>query len=615
MCGIAGIISNDGIKRQHIMEIMLSNQIHRGPDFCGIFQDKKCLLGHNRLSIVDLDERSNQPMLSTNNRYSIVFNGEIYNFKKIKNDLKKFNIEWNTNSDTEVLIEAYNIWGISCLTRLNGMFAIAIWDKKEQELVIARDRMGIKPLYYNHENSHFILASEVRTILKSGLVSNKINKSAIHDFIKYQWIQSPDTIISNISSLPPGHFAVYKSGKLKVSQWWNINNHSSEDIGPDLLTSQKHVKKIFFDAVEKRLMGDVPIGAFLSGGIDSSSIVAAMASISSKPIDTFSVGFKEKKYDESDYARAIAKRFNTRHNLLQYSASRLKDELPSILESFDTPSSDGVNSYVVSNLVKKQGITIALSGLGGDELFGGYPVFRQLPQLQQIPIYWNIPLKFRKKMSTPLSKFFGFKRYKMQSLLSSDSNSIQHLYPFFREINNEKDINRWLNQEKLFSEVEDVYKNIDTEKTLTWISVAEISGYTQNVLLKDTDMCSMANSLEVRVPFFDHRLVEFVLGLPDLYKRPVSPKKLLTDSLSSELPENIINRPKMGFSFPWEYWLKNDLRTFVEHYLNKSKNYDFLNSQEINISWKQFLSGNAKVRWFHIWNLTSLLHWLDTNLK
>lgn len=611
MCGIIGLIGEIQ-NPMDLMEIMLTQQEHRGPDARGVWHDDDCILGHNRLSVIDLNQSANQPFSCKDGRYILVFNGEIYNFKSIKKELN--DVKWKTKSDTEVLLQAYLKWGKDCLQKLNGMFAFVIWDKCEKSLFIARDRLGIKPLYYSMQSEKFLFASEVRTLLKSGLVSKQINKSAILDFIKYQWIQTPSTIISSISSLPAGHYAVYKENKLEVIKWWDINNYSEKYQEIDLDLAHRNIKHKFNDAVEKRLVSDVPIGAFLSGGIDSSAIVAAMASISSEQINTFSIGFKEKKYDESEYAALIAKRFNTKHHMLQYSASKMKGEVPSILESFDTPSSDGINSYIVSKLVKEEGITVALSGLGGDELFGGYPFFKQIPKLQHIPFYWDLPLMIRKGLSAPLSKFFGSKKFRMQSILRSDSNSIQHLYPFFREINNEKNLNRWLNQDKLFSEVEEVYKNIDTEKTLTWISIAEICGYTQHVLLKDSDMCSMANALEVRVPFFDHKLIEFVLGLPDVFKRSISPKKLLTDALSSELPEEIINRPKMGFAFPWKYWLKNDLHSFVEHYLNKSKNYDFLNFREIEHSWHQFLKGNETIRWYQIWNLTCLLHWLDTNL-
>lgn len=613
MCGLAGTINIPKELAAKSMSKMLAQQAHRGPDATGFWQDDKCALGHNRLAIIDLDTHANQPMHSHNGRYVMVFNGEIYNYKAIQQELVE--VQWKTQSDSEVLLEAYVKWGAACLDKLNGMFAFAIWDKQEESLFIARDRLGIKPLYYSIKDGSLLFASELRTLLKSDLVDARVNLQSVHDFIRFQWVQTPDTIIQAISSVPAGHFATYSDNTWQTQAWWDINKLTKNEETTDLKKAQQKVKTLFYEAVERRMISDVPIGAFLSGGIDSSAVVAAMSNISSTPIDTFSIGFAEKKYDESAYAAIIAKKFNTNHHPLEYSAKAMQQDVPEILGTFDTPSADGVNSYVVSKLVKEAGITVALSGLGGDELFCGYPVFTQLPKIQQIPLAWKLPTSIRKMAASPLSLLPDQKWKKLGMMLKEKSNDPTHLYPYFREINSQSQTASWIKPTITHSLFEDSLQNIRAKGTLSWLSVAETTGYTQHVLLKDTDMCSMTHALEVRVPFFDYTLVEYVNQLSDNLKTPTTPKKLLTDALAEELPMEIINRPKMGFSFPWDIWLRNDLKSFVEHQLVKAKQFDFLNEPAIQASWQQYIQGNKNIKWYQIWNLVCLIDWLDKNIK
>ncbi len=615
MCGIAGLINFDPTLAAGIIKKMVFAQEHRGPDATGLWQDDGAALGHNRLAIIDLDEKAGQPMHSSDGRYVMVYNGEIYNYQNLKKELK--GVEWKTSSDSEVLLEAYIRWGGSYLHKLNGMFAFAIWDKQDKRLFVARDRLGKKPFYYAINKGRFLFSSELRTLLKTDVLPSKINLQSVHDFLRFQWVQSPDTIIEGISSLPPGYYGIWQNGRFTTHSWWDIHRFEAvEGISESNLSGsvQKEIKRLFYTAVEQRLVSDVPIGAFLSGGIDSGLIVATMANLSKEKVNTFTLGFKEKQYDESGFAEIIAKKYDTNHQTLVCSVESIKNEIPEILDTFDTPSADGINSFVISRLVKKTGITVALSGLGGDELFCGYPVFRQLPALQRYTAFWRLPHSVRNLISKNIPNS-GARWEKIARLINSRDGSKESLYPFFREINGKRKASSYLIPEFQNSKFEEYLSAERKSSILSWLSVSEITGYTQNVLLKDTDMCCMANSLEVRVPFFDYRLVEYVIGLADNIKQPLSPKKLLIDAMKDELPFNNINRPKMGFAFPWDVWIRNDLKLFVADILSKSSNYEFLHNKEIEITWQRYLSGDNSVKWYQIWNLVCLIHWLDKNLE
>ncbi len=613
MCGIAGLINFDSNEASLIIQDMVAVQEHRGPDAKAIWADDLAALGHNRLAIIDLDERAGQPMHSSDGRYIMVFNGEIYNYVKLRNEFGPFS--WRTSSDSEVLLEGYAKYGPSYLHRLNGMFSLAIWDKQNMKLFVARDRMGKKPFYYAISKGRFLFASELRTILKTKTLPIKINLQSAHDFLRFQWVQSPFTIIEDIYCLPAGHYGTWETGNFATHSWWDLHRFEAVEgiVDGDLSpSSQNEIKRLFFNAVEERLVSDVPIGAFLSGGIDSGMVVAAMSKLSRDKINTFTLGFEEKQYDESGFAEQVAKRYGTNHQTLVYSAETLKNEIPEILDTFDTPSADGINSYVISRLVRKAGMTVALSGLGGDELFCGYPVFKQIPVLQNYAAFWRLPHTTRISISKALMKTGG-RWEKLSRIIAAKDGSKESLYPFFREINGKQHTDNYITEAFNTSLFEEYLSKERKSSLMSWLSVSEISGYTQNVLLKDTDMCSMANSLEVRVPFFDYRLVEYVLGLADNIKNPQTPKKLLIDAMKGELPDEIINRPKMGFAFPWDLWIKKDLKPFVETILGQSKNYDFLNSTAILKDWDNYLKGDNSIRWYRIWNLVCLIHWMESN--
>ncbi|MDB4414884.1 asparagine synthase (glutamine-hydrolyzing) [bacterium] len=616
MCGIAGIIGTKEIENQSsLVQRMIDRMEHRGPDSGDIYKSENIVIGHRRLSIIDLSSEANQPFQDSSKRYTIVFNGEIYNFQSVKSQLKN-DYSFKTSSDTEVILAAYIKWGEKCVEHFNGMFALAIWDNSNKQLFVARDRMGIKPFYYfyNPEEELLVFASELRSILSTNLVKKQLNKETLNDYLSYQTVHSPNTIIKNIFQLEPGKYGVFKNGKFKTSSYWSISPKKQIDL--NLNVTKAKVKSLFFEAVERRLVSDVSLGAFLSGGIDSSAVVAAMANVSSQPIHTFSVGFTESEFDESEYASFIANKYKTEHTKFELTANSFLDELPQIIKLFDTPSGDGVNTFIVSKLVKNAGLTVALSGLGGDELFAGYDNFTRYSKANQFSWLWKIPTPLRKGFA---KIYFRNNQSKLRELIEAEKFQLSNIYPISRRVLANSVIKDLIDTDfnscnDYLKEKIDNYSDINTFTPLTQVSISEIIGYTQNVLLRDTDQMSMANSLEVRVPFFDHELVEFVLSIKDNHKYPHIPKKLLVDSLNPLIPENIVNRKKMGFTLPWEHWMKNELKSLCEE--NLSVLYHLTScfkEKSIRYYWNQFLLGNPQVKWSHLWTLVILGAWIKEN--
>ncbi len=623
MCGIAGILNLNSDKSiERPIHAMTDALAHRGPNADGFYiEENRIGLGHRRLSIIDLSTGANQPFSDETGRYTLIFNGEIYNYLEIKALLP--NYPFKTTSDTEVILAAYLKWGKACLEHLNGMFAFALWDKMEQKLFVTRDRLGVKPFYYYFNNNHFLFSSEIRSLLSSGFIERRLDKNAIRDYLVFQSVYAPFTIIKDIFQLMPGEYAtVSKAGMEKAFYWKAENRHSAEEI-PDLLTAQKNVKELLSASVERRMMSDVPLGAFLSGGIDSSAVVALMAQASERPIDTFTVSFAEKEYDESRFADIISKKYNTHHTTIRLSPADFLKELPDALDATDAPSGDGLNTYVVSKATKNAGVTVALSGLGGDELFAGYQYF---PQYQKInnsfPFYWQIPSGVRHPLLFLAGTMFSSnqKAERIINILNLDSPSIDAVYPYFRLINTEGEADKLLKTKGASDLIirqllKERKQDIGNLPLLSQVSVGEILGYTLNVLLRDTDQFSMASALEVREPFFDYKLVEYVLKVPDHFKYNKStPKSLLVGAMGDMLPDSIVHRPKMGFSFPWRDWLLNELRPFCEEYLDYLSNYDIFDKQRIQSEWTLFKDSNGKkFSWVKIWQLVVLSHWLKKN--
>ncbi len=617
MCGINGIV-NLGRTGNFGNQIRKMNAAlaHRGPDNDGVFEEDGIALGHRRLSIIDLSSDGHQPM-NYANRFTIVYNGELYNFRELKKELSE--ITFKTNSDTEVILAAYAKWGENCLKHFNGMFAFAIYDQSNQELFIARDRLGIKPLYYSQINEQLIFSSEIRALLASGMIPKEMDLNSLEDYLLYQTVHAPATIIENVKMLMPGHFMKINNGSVNVKCWWKPEIKSSGS-NSDYSAVCKDIRKLLRDAVACRLVADVPFGAFLSGGIDSSVIVGLMSEVASSPVNTFSVTFDDSEFSESIYANQIAKKFKTIHHEIKLKPEDFLNELPNALDAMDHPSGDGPNTYVVSKATKIAGVSMALSGLGGDELFCGYDIFKRSAELEGKNWLNIIPRIIRSAVGDSIKKRNpGIAGEKKAAILSMNKINFASFYPVYRKVLLEDQIKKIRYHKNEFPNavteiVTEIEKQFSDENYLmSRVSIAEITTYMQNILLRDTDQMSMAHALEVRVPFLDYKLVEYVLNLPDEMKFSITPKKLLVDAVSDLLPSEIVNRPKMGFTFPWKNWMKNELKIFCEIRLQNLGKRDPFDANGLQELWTKFLNDEPLVTWSRIWPLVVLSHWLDKN--
>lgn len=620
MCGIAGIFGLHGLDAPATVVGRMNDAIaHRGPDAAGIWLGGSAALGHRRLSIIDLSAAGNQPFHSADGRYTIVYNGEIYNYRELRKELEGIGAVFQTASDTEVLLDAFARWGAACLQKLHGMFAFAIHDAREDQLFIARDRMGVKPLYIYREGQRLVFASEVRALLASGLVPRRVDPDALIDHLRYQTVHAPATLLKNVCLLGAGHCVRIRKGEWHEECWYDLVSSVRADAA-DMPLAKIHgeVRELLSRAVEKRLVADVPFGAFLSGGIDSSAVVALMAQASDSPVHTFSVVFNEPEFSEERYARIVADRYRTEHTAIRLRPEDMLRLLPDALAAMDHPSADGPNTYVVSKVTKEAGITMALSGLGGDEVFAGYPVFARTVALWKKRWMTGVPMGLR-ELAASINVWArpSIASDKLGALLRLPSFAVEETYPVSRLTFSDPQLRSMVQRSELpANEVRRiVHEQLGSVAghlpLLSQVSVAELSTYLQNVLLRDADQMSMAHALEVREPFMDHELIEFVLGVGDAQKYPHSPKKLLVDSLGDLLPPEIVNRPKMGFTLPWEMWMRNELRTFCADRLSRLGQRSLFKKGMVETLWQRFLAKDPRMNWSRIWSLVVLEDWLD----
>ena len=612
MCGINGVFSLKPKNYSKVVEKMNSMITHRGPDNSGSFSSNYISLGQTRLSIIDLSSNGNQPMKSNEGRYVMVFNGEVYNFNDLKN---KLDYNFISKTDSEVVLAAFIKWGADCVKHFNGMFSFAIWDNLKNELFIARDRMGIKPLYFFLDSSNFVFSSEIRSLMSSGFFPKELSQKGLVQYLQYQTVHAPLTIVNDVLMLESGKSATVKiiDNKLffKEKYYWNINNLTDKEEIFDYHMAKKVIKEELSLAVEKRLYSDVASGAFLSGGIDSSVIVGLMSEVSSKKINTFNVSFNENEFNESKFARIIAKKFNTDHTEIKLSLKKFLEYIPLALKDMDHPSADRPNSWVVSKYTKDQGITMALSGLGGDELFAGYPVFNRMKFLKDNSWIFNMP-NFTKNI---LKKIFLInsnteRNLKFFNILKLSSFNFKEIYKLTRKNFSDKDLSRILCDNRIANF--DFPFSSNSTKIISQVSIAEMKTYMQNVLLRDSDQMGMAHSLEIRVPFLDHKLVESCLSFSDSIKYSKNQKKLLVDTFRYLLPKEIYNRKKMGFTFPWNIWLRNDLFDFSDILIKRISKRKYFNESEVLQLWKQF-NDDLSLSFIKVWSLIVLEFWLTEN--
>ena len=623
MCGIAGIIGGDLNGRKAGIRRMNEAIRHRGPNDKGMFSDNWISLGHRRLSILDLSSEGRQPFWTSDGRHAIVYNGEVYNFASLRKQLRKAGYSFRSKTDTEVILKAYLAWGASCVQHFNGMFAFAIYDAEQQTVFIARDRMGIKPLYYaRSQNGAFLFASEVRALLKSGMIERKLNQQILSHYLVYQSVPAPETLIEGVKVLLPGHYMLVTPEQIKIEQYWHLlENASPAARYHNEKAVRKEVKRRMLKAVERRLVSDVSIGAFLSGGIDSSVIVGLMSQLRDQPVNTFSVVFDDPAFEDRHYAKIIANRFNTRHQEVTLTFDKVLQQIPEALALQDQPSGDGINTYIVSKAVQQAGLTVALSGLGGDELFAGYSLFKRLAMQQRALFFWRwFPQLLRGQVGRALYAVNpSIATQKLKRLVSSNG-TLAEVYPLGRQCFSEDQVASLLSNNAGYDDpyvalLKQSYTAHADRGLLSRISFAEARTYMHDVLLRDTDQMSMASALEVRVPFLDHDLVEYVMGVGDEIKAPGNtPKKLLVESLAELLPESVIHRPKQGFSMPFEQWMKGPLQGLAEEHLQVLADMSVFDGGNIFYYWQAFLRGEKIVSWSRLWLLIALGAWCNNNL-
>ena len=571
MCGIVGSISNKNISEEYIRSSLLSIN-HRGPDSNGFKKFNKTklgyvFLGHTRLSIIDLSKNGSQPMNDSDSKISITYNGEIYNFDEIKKELYKKGYSFNSNTDTEVIIYAYKEWGIKCVDKFIGMFAFAIYDEIKEKLFIVRDRLGIKPLYYFSKNNEFAFASELKALTELPNFEKNISIKGLSLFTQYQYIPAPFSIYDHTFKLRPGHYIEVSKKGIIDKKYWDAKNYFNDILD---FQSEKEIlnelEQLIVSSVKYRMVSDVPIGSFLSGGIDSSLVSAIMQNLSSKPIETFSLGFNVRGYNEAKFAKKIANHLGTSHNELYVNPSQALDIIPNLSKFYDEPFADSsaIPTMIVSSLARKK-VTVVLSGDGGDELFGGYLRYKFLSKLLSIPK----PLK--KILSYTLKRVGkdNFRYQKAGSVLSW--NTIEDAYASLSNAWYSDDLNKLINFEIFNNQSQSKYYN-NGKSIQEQLMFADINLYMVDDILTKVDRASMSTSLESRVPLLDHRIVEFALKLPLHYKiKDGKSKYILRKVLEKYVPNNLYDRPKSGFGIPVKEWLKNDLNNWMRDTLSKEE--------------------------------------------
>ncbi|MEE4204194.1 MAG: asparagine synthase (glutamine-hydrolyzing) [Halieaceae bacterium] len=569
MCGIAGFSCFHGNVGDETTLARMGEAIrHRGPDADGTFVEGPVGLHHRRLAIVDLSAAGNQPMHSACGRYVIVFNGEIYNFLELREQLMVDGHVFSTGTDTEVILALYASRGHDCLEALNGMFAFALWDRETESLFIARDRIGKKPLYYTFHNGDIAFASELKALLAAGLVEREIRLDALHDFFAYQYIPDPKTIFEGVYKLEPGHWLKITAEGHRKHQYWDLDftsHQCAEDEARETLRA--HIDA----ATRRRMIADVPLGAFLSGGVDSSGVVATMARLSERPVTTCSIGFDEQRFNETEFARIVAEQYLTDHHEFVVSES-VAENLTRIASYFDEPFADPslVPTYFVSKLARRQ-VTVALAGDGGDEVFAGYEKYvidaaenrwrERVPErLRRGPLKWLAPLL--KRSSNRILRRAGtlFAAISTDPAMAFYLSNAQITDEQWQELAND-DVRRRLGTYHPSGITRKPYESCKDCDHLARILYTDIKTYLCGDILVKVDRMSMAHALEVRAPLLDYRLIEYAAQLPSSLKlRKHEKKYLLREVFVEELPKAVLDRRKMGFSPPLAEWFRGELR-------------------------------------------------------
>jgi len=594
MCGIAGVLTTGQYQDclDALAKKMQAALRHRGPDDQGVFisQSRQAALAHTRLAIIDLSPAGHQPMTSSDGRYWITYNGEIYNFKELRAELEAKGEKFQSSSDTEVILKLYQREGADCLNKLRGMFAFAIWDEREKSCFFARDPFGIKQLYYFSDRSTMIFASEVRAILASGIPERRLSKEGLYGYFLSGSVPEPYTMIERVLNLPAGHWMKWQNGKLESpKQYWKIE-FNPQSVAPE--EAREKVRSSLINSIENHFVSDVPVGIFLSGGIDSSALVALARQTQKGRLLTYTMTFEEPGWNEGPIAKKVAQKFNTTHTEYMITAQEARKLFDSFLNNVDQPTIDGFNTYCISKIARENGTKVLLSGLGGDELFGGYPSFQKIPKM----IYWGNILRGLHlsdiasgvlQSGSPYSKRISDFLKKPASAV----NAYHCLRGVFSETESELLIRRHIPDPALFYPFRNAAPINSCLKDE--ISSLELSYYMRNQLLRDSDVMSMAHGLEMRIPFVDRTFFRDVSSIPS-DMRILPNKRLLIDSVP-ELPKEVYNRPKRGFLLPFQKWIEKDWeKDLLKIEAPKEVSLDL---------------------WYRRWDLAVLRKWMEKNLS
>ncbi|MBZ5659135.1 MAG: asparagine synthase (glutamine-hydrolyzing) [Acidobacteriia bacterium] len=645
MCGICGVI---GIERSELAEAVTRRMTealwHRGPDEDGLLVAPSAALGMRRLSIIDLPG-GHQPVFNETGNVGVVFNGEIYNFRELRKTLEGLGHTFRTHSDTEVIVHAYEEWGEQCVRELRGMFAFAIWDARSSGttgdaarhacIFLARDRLGIKPLYYACADGALLFASEVRALIASGRVAPNVDPDAVEAYLLFGSVAEPTTLVQGVFSLPPGHsltmFADAPPQKPAPKCYWDFADAALRQEGPrpkDKQDAAKQLRRLLEETVSDHLISDVPLGVFLSSGMDSTALVA-LASQSQNDLHTFTVVFPEQRFSEAAISRETAKRFKTRHQEVMLTPEQLLDQVDDAVGALDQPTMDGLNTYFVSRAAHQAGLKVALSGLGSDEIFGGYSTFASTPRASIVAGLGRwIPGPFRRLSAALATRVVAGDAIRKAAATWKSPTDFPHAYFFTRLLYTPGRVDRLLApyfESPAYGESAESSWRLRMRETarqaarldsFTAISCFELQSYMVNTLLRDTDVASMANSLEVRVPFLDHKLVEFVARLPkDVKYRPDMPKSLLVEAMGDLLPEDVVGQPKRTFTLPWDVWLRGPLGVQLSQNLANLTPplLRYMNQRAVRGSWQNFVTGHTN--WSRPWSIYVLNRWVQRHLS
>jgi len=620
MCGIAGMFGPEAAmtpdRRRGVLAEMCQVIEHRGPDDEGFHIDGGLAIGMRRLAIIDLFT-GQQPITNEDGSIWIVFNGEIYNFQEIRADLLRRGHTFATGTDTEVIVHLYEDEGERCVERLRGMFAFAIWDKREHKLFMARDRVGVKPLHYCVTGDTIVFASEIKSILQHPQMNREVNLEAVSDFLTFGYVPDPASSFKGIYKLPAGHTLTFKDGRLTTRCYWDFEYHqngTSEPARPESYYTER-IRELLAESVRLRLISDVPLGAFLSGGIDSSTVVAMMAREMDRPVKTFSIGFTESSFDELHYARITAKHFNTEHHefIVTPDVCNLVDE---IIWHHDEPFADvsSIPTYIVSKMAREH-VTVILSGDGGDEVFGGYErylVDRRREVFERIPGFLRRNLMLKASRAIPRAAYG--KNFLRNVSLDSDSRYVDSISYFDEDAKQgllSADVRRWLagrNSSDSFKQLLSVPTSSDRLDHLLYL---DSKTYLPGDILTKVDRMSMAHSIEAREPLLDHKLIEFVQTIPASLKlRGSVGKHILKAAVRGLIPDEIIDRQKQGFGVPIARWFNNELRELLYDTLTDSRTRQrgYFNQSAVD----EILDEHRRCRRdnsTHLWGLLTLELW------